>query len=52
MNRLVLFITEGKSEENALYSIMKSYFRPDPVIFHIYHGDPPRSRAMRCASTD
>ena len=40
MNRLVLFITEGKSEENALYSLMKSFFRPNPVIFHIYHGDP------------
>ena len=39
MNKLVLFITEGKSEENALYDIMRSYFRPDPVIFHIYHGD-------------
>ena len=39
MNKLVIFITEGKSEENALYSLMKSYFRPNPVIFHIYHGD-------------
>ena len=39
MNKLVLFITEGKSEENALYSLMKSFFRPNPVIFHIYHGD-------------
>ena len=39
MNKLVIFITEGKSEENALYALMRSYFRPNPVIFHIYHGD-------------
>lgn len=39
MNKLVIFITEGKSEENALYSLMRSYFRPNRVIFHIYHGD-------------
>ena len=39
MNRLVILITEGKSEENALYSLMKSYFRPDKVLFHIFHGD-------------
>lgn len=39
MNKLVIFITEGKSEENALYTLMRSYFRPDKVVFHIYHGD-------------
>ena len=38
-NKLVLFIVEGQSEENALYPIMKSFFAPDEVIFHIYHGD-------------
>lgn len=38
-NRLVIFIVEGQSEENALYPVMKSFFSPDEVIFHIYHGD-------------
>ena len=38
-NKLVIFIVEGQSEENALYPVMKSFFYPDEVIFYIYHGD-------------
>ena len=34
-NKLVIFIVEGQSEENALYPVMKSFFYPDEVIFYI-----------------
>ena len=37
--KLVIFITEGKSEENALCSVMKCLFSPDEVIFHVINGD-------------
>ena len=37
--RLIIIIVEGKSEENALSSLMKCLFSPDEVIFHIMNGD-------------
>lgn len=37
--KLVLFICEGPTDENALYMIMKSFFNPSEVKFHIVHGD-------------
>ena len=37
--KLVIIIAEGKSEENALFSVMKSFFSPDEVIFHVMNGD-------------
>ncbi len=41
MNRrkLIIVISEGQSEENALYPVLKSFFSPDEVIFYIYNGD-------------
>ena len=38
-NKLVLLIVEGQSEMNALYPLMKRYFSPDNVLFHVYKGD-------------
>ena len=37
--KLVIIIVEGKSEENALSSLMKRFFSPDEVIFHVMNGD-------------
>lgn len=37
--KLVLFICEGPTDENALYLVMKSFFNPSEVKFHIVHGD-------------
>ncbi len=38
--KFVLIICEGPTDENALYSIMKGFFYPNEIRFHISHGDP------------
>lgn len=37
--KLILFIVEGPTDENALYPVMRSFF-PDAIVkFHVAHGD-------------
>lgn len=38
--KFVLIICEGPTDENALYRIMKGFFSPCEIRFHISHGDP------------
>lgn len=38
--KFVLIICEGPTDENALYRIMKGFFNPCEIRFHISHGDP------------
>lgn len=38
--KFVLIICEGPTDENALYRIMKGFFAPCEIRFHISHGDP------------
>lgn len=37
--KIIIFICEGPTDENALYPVMKSFFNPALVRFHIIHGD-------------
>lgn len=38
--KFVLIICEGPTDEDALYRIMKGFFEPCEIRFHISHGDP------------